>query len=103
MQDTKQIDMNDKTRAWIMKRGGIVTIDPYQPGTGIVNQTAFDTRSSLEQPADPSFYECHHFHGTLVYVHQGVRQKNKPIKLSIAGASPFEHLHVRGVKRFKAS
>ncbi|WP_100398660.1 CC/Se motif family (seleno)protein [Bacillus sp. FJAT-44742] len=95
-----KININAKTRAWIMKRGGAVTIDPFHPLHGVVQSKSVDTILSHGTPEEESFYNKVVVNDVLVYVHKGLEEK-KDVKMHITGYGPFEHLHVSGLRRKK--
>lgn len=93
------ISMNERTNLWLLKQGGIVTIDPFVfPGLIKSRRILVDHDISYVEPADKSQYLRLESGGIVIYINNSLRIKQK-IELSIGGRTPFEQLYVKGLKR----
>ncbi|SDH38932.1 hypothetical protein SAMN05192534_10519 [Alteribacillus persepolensis] len=92
------IDMNEKTKAWVRKNGGVVTLYPLALFPAVKHMRIMDVMPMLAAPYPEEEVTLYKLDDIAVYVHRDVQPK-KHLKIVISGYGPFQHLACTGFKR----
>ncbi|MFC4735399.1 hypothetical protein ACFO4L_02265 [Bacillus daqingensis] len=93
------VRMNTRTRQWLLKQGGVVTVDPFVfPGLIKNKRILIDHDISHAEPENKEAYHQFDVDGITVYLHRSLTMKHA-VTFSVGGRAPFEQMQVSGVRR----
>ncbi|PTL37844.1 hypothetical protein [Alkalicoccus saliphilus] len=99
--DFMEVRVNHKTKEWIKKQGNTISVTPiFVSLPGKNRKFIFDYECEWQLPQEMEKYYRVEGDGLTLYVNNHLPVKSSVLNVWVRGCPPFEHVEIKGLKRF---